>query len=54
MDVLPDIIHEKLGKKAEGLKFIGGGSYVRGYKAVLPDGEVIAADFFNIFFIQSQ
>lgn len=42
MDVLPDIIYEKLGKKADGLKFIGGGSYGRVYKAVLSDGEVIA------------
>ena len=40
--VLPEVISEKLNKKAESLKFIGGGSYGRVYKVVLSDGEVIA------------
>lgn len=42
MTVLPDVISEKLGKKADSFKFIGGGSYGRVYKVVLSDGEVIA------------
>ena len=40
--ILPDIIADKLGKKAVSFKFIGGGSYGRVYKTTLSDGEVIA------------
>ena len=40
--ILPDVIADKLGKKAVSFKFIGGGSYGRVYKTVLSDGEVIA------------
>lgn len=40
--ILPDIIFEKLNKKAVDFKFIGGGSYGRVYKTTLFDGEVIA------------
>ena len=42
ISVLPDVIFEKLGKKADSFKFIGGGSYGRVYKVTLSDGEVIA------------
>ena len=42
MAVLPDIIFEKLNKKAVNFKFIGGGSYGRVYKTTLSDGEIIA------------
>ena len=40
--ILPHIIYENLGKKAENFKFIGGGSYGRVYKTTLSDGEIIA------------
>ncbi len=52
--VLPDVISEKLGKKAESLKFIGGGSYGRVYKAVLSSGEVIAVKGYKLPGMQSQ
>ena len=42
MSLLPGVISEKLGKKAESFRFIGGGSYGRVYKVVLADGQVIA------------
>ena len=42
LSILPDIILEKLNKKAVEFKFIGGGSYGRVYKTVLNDGEIIA------------
>ncbi len=42
LSILPDIIFEKLNKKAVEFKFIGGGSYGRVYKSVLSDGEIIA------------
>ena len=46
--ILPDIIAEKLGKKAESFKFIGGGSYGRVYKTTLSDGEVIAVKGYKL------
>lgn len=42
MSLLPDVISEKLNKKAVNFKFIGGGSYGRVYKVALSDGQVIA------------
>lgn len=42
MSLLPDVISEKLNKKAMNFKFIGGGSYGRVYKVALSDGQVIA------------
>lgn len=42
MSILPGVISEKLGKKADSFKFIGGGSYGRVYKVTLCDGESIA------------
>ena len=46
--ILPDIISEKLGKKAVSFKFIGGGSYGRVYRVVLSDGEVIAVKGYKL------
>lgn len=40
--ILPRIIYKKLNKEAIKIKFIGGGSYGRVYKATLSDGEIIA------------
>ena len=48
LPVLPRIILEKLNKKAEKIKFIGGGSYGRVYKAVLDNGEVIAVKAYRL------
>ena len=46
--ILPDIISEKLNKKAVSFKFIGGGSYGRVYKVTLSDGEVIAVKGYKL------
>ncbi len=48
LSILPDVIFEKLNKKAVGFKFIGGGSYGRVHKAVLNDGEVIAVKGYKL------
>ena len=48
LPVLPDIISEKLGKKSENFKFIGGGSFGRVYKAELSDGETIAIKAYRV------
>lgn len=48
LSILPDIIFEKLNKKAVEFKFIGGGSYGRVYKTVLTDGEVIAVKGYKL------
>ncbi len=48
LSILPDIIFEKLNRKAVEFKFIGGGSYGRVYKTVLADGEVIAVKGYKL------
>ncbi len=48
LTILPGIISEKLNKKAEKFKFIGGGSYGRVYKTVLSDGEAIAVKGYKL------
>ena len=48
LPILPDIISEKLNKKADKIKFIGGGSYGRVYKVVLSDGEIIAVKAYRV------
>lgn len=45
---LPGIIREKLGKETDRLKFIGGGSFGRVYKATLCDGETVAVKAYRI------
>lgn len=42
LPLLPEIVSEKLGTETKELKFIGGGSFGRVYKAVLADGRIIA------------
>lgn len=46
--ILPGIITEKLNKEAIKIKFIGGGSYGRVYKAFLSDGETIAVKGYKL------
>ncbi|MEE1321744.1 MAG: phosphotransferase [Acutalibacteraceae bacterium] len=52
--VLPDVISEKLDKKAVKFKFIGGGSYGRVYKTTLSDGEVIAVKGYKLQNMQHE
>ncbi len=54
LSVLPGIIYEKLNKKAEKIKFIGGGSYGRVYKALLSDGEAIAVKGYKLQGMQHE
>lgn len=54
LSVLPSIISEKLNKKADSFKFIGGGSYGRVYKTVLSDGEIIAVKGYKIQGMQQE
>ena len=42
LSILPSVISDKLNKKVDKFKFIGGGSYGRVYKTILSDGEIIA------------
>lgn len=48
LSVLPQIIFEKLNMKANKLKFIGGGSFGRVYKAALSNGETIAIKAYRV------
>lgn len=48
LPILPKIISKELGKNADKFKFIGGGSFGRVYKAVLPDGETIAVKAYRL------
>ena len=48
MPVLPQIISEKLDKKSDNIKFIGGGSFGRVYKATLSDGDIIAIKAYRV------
>ncbi|MBE6783979.1 MAG: hypothetical protein E7536_08205 [Ruminococcaceae bacterium] len=48
LPILPDIISEKLNKKVDKIKFIGGGSYGRVYKVLLSDGEIIAVKAYRV------
>lgn len=54
MSILPDVVLEKLNKKATDFKFIGGGSYGRVYKATLSDGEVIAVKGYKLQEMQHE
>lgn len=48
LPILPQIVFEKLNKKAGNIKFIGGGSFGRVYKATLSDGETIAVKAYRV------
>lgn len=48
LPVLPGIVSEKLNKKADNFRFIGGGSFGRVYKAELSDGEAIAVKAYRV------
>lgn len=48
LPLLPQIISEKLYKKADNIKFIGGGSFGRVYKTVLSDGKTIAVKAYRV------
>lgn len=54
MSVLPDVIFEKLNKRATDFKFIGGGSYGRVYKVTLSDGDVIAIKGYKLQEMQHE
>ncbi len=48
LPLLPGIVSRELGSETVSLKFIGGGSFGRVYKAVLSDGRVIALKAYRI------
>ena len=48
LPLLPQIVSEKLDKKADNIKFIGGGSFGRVYKTVLSDGKTIAVKAYRV------
>ena len=52
--ILPDVISEKLNKKAVRYEFIGGGSYGRVYKVLLSDGEIIAVKGYKLQEMQHE
>ena len=52
--ILPNIISEKLNKRVDNLKFIGGGSYGRVYKTLLSDGEIIAVKGYKLQEMQHE
>ncbi len=54
LSILPGIISEKLNKKVDKFKFIGGGSYGRVYKTVLSDGEIIAVKGYKLQEMQHE
>ncbi len=48
LPLLPQIVFEKLNKKVDKIKFIGGGSYGRVYKTLLSDGKTIAVKAYRV------
>ncbi len=48
LPVLPVIISDKLSVQTQSVKFIGGGSFGRVYRAVLSDGRIIAVKAYRI------
>lgn len=48
LPIIPELVLKNLNKKVSDIKFIGGGSYGRVYKAVLSDGEAIAVKVYRI------
>lgn len=48
MPIIPAIVRDKLGKEIKALKFIGGGSFGRVYKATLNDGSTVAVKAYMV------
>ena len=48
LPILPEIVSDNLGTEVKELKFIGGGSFGRVYKAALSDGRVIALKAYRV------
>ena len=48
LPLIPQIVLDKLGKAVDELKFIGGGSFGRVYKAILSSGEIIAVKAYKL------
>lgn len=48
LPLLPDIISERLGAEVKEIRFIGGGSFGRVYKAALSDGKAIAVKAYRV------
>ena len=48
LPLIPQIILDKLGEAVDELKFIGGGSFGRVYKAILSSGEIIAVKAYKL------
>lgn len=48
LPILPEIVSQKLNKKIFKLKFIGGGSFGRVFKAELSDGEVVVIKAYRV------
>lgn len=48
LPMIPELVFKNLNKKVTDIKFIGGGSYGRVYKAVLSGGETIAVKAYRV------
>ena len=48
LPIIPELVIKNLNKKVTDIKFIGGGSYGRVYKAVLSNGEKIAVKAYRV------
>ena len=48
LPIIPELVLKNLNRKVLDIKFIGGGSYGRVYKAVLSDGEAIAIKAYRV------
>ncbi len=48
LPIIPELVFKNINKKVTDIKFIGGGSYGRVYKAVLSDGETIAVKAYRV------
>ena len=48
LPIIPELVFKNLNKRVTDIKFIGGGSYGRVYKAVLSDGETIAVKAYRV------
>lgn len=48
LPMIPELVFKNLNKNVSDIKFIGGGSFGRVYKAVLSDGEAIAIKAYRV------